>query len=234
MKTPEEWADTVVSVEREPHRSAILTADGQEAPFEVTGPEVGLAVRDAIARVVRSAVAEALGSGVPGMELSDAEAADIRARADAATPGPWHVGHAAEGLHQMTCNGRCRNVWAGDGVDVTSPCGGLSGADADFVAHSREDVRRLLDDRDHRSALFRDMADTGEAGAYRRGYEAGAKGKAEALRKLLSDAQWRGWQMTDDGPITGQCVASCGGYEGHGHFPGCPVAEALGLPTEEP
>jgi hypothetical protein len=93
---------------------------------------------------------------VPDTILTDDELADIEARAEAATPGPWawdsrgikdtdvQVGIAADewGIQ-----------WSGfipedRKADYIGPIavinGGNESSDADFIAHSRSDVSRLL------------------------------------------------------------------------------------------
>ena len=62
--------------------------------------------------------------------------AEVKARCEAATPGPWLVGKKA-GLPGF-------NLYQESGADVTSPGASLSAEDASLVAHAREDVPRLL------------------------------------------------------------------------------------------
>jgi hypothetical protein len=73
--------------------------------------------------------------------LSDAEIAEIRRRADLATPGPWR--HASEGIIEtehpkrqivaLTCRGSNR---------VSPPL--PAAANGEFISHARTDVLRLL------------------------------------------------------------------------------------------
>jgi hypothetical protein len=51
------------------------------------------------------------------------------------TPAPWHAGKPCADLCEHTRT--CSNVWADGGLDVTSPCAGLSDADATFIAMAR-------------------------------------------------------------------------------------------------
>lgn len=61
--------------------------------------------------------------------------AAIQARADAATPGPWRIdGHEIVG--RSTSRRTLQDPWVAD-VDPVS-------ADADFIAHAREDVTAML------------------------------------------------------------------------------------------
>lgn len=73
--------------------------------------------------------------------MTEAELQAIEARCRAASPGPWYAGEPDEALceHRVTC----RNIWADEGTDITSPCAGLSPEDAEFIAHSRFDVAAL-------------------------------------------------------------------------------------------
>jgi hypothetical protein len=76
----------------------------------------------------------------------DARVAEIKARSAAATPGPWNVteleGHWISGAGYV--QGMTYYVFEaeqrGDGE-----CGSMLKEDAEFVAHSREDVPFLLD-----------------------------------------------------------------------------------------
>jgi hypothetical protein len=93
--------------------------------------------------------------------LSDDERiAEIAARTEAATPGPWNVteleGHWLEGSGYV--QGTTYYVFEaeqrGDGE-----CGSMLKEDAEFVAASREDVPWLLDRlAEARAALARDEA----------------------------------------------------------------------------
>jgi len=79
---------------------------------------------------------------------------EIRRRAEAATPGPWHVDHVSNN-HDMTfiwgqllanwTPWTTQRVFAGD-VDIE---------DAAFIAHCREDVPDLLSALDRRDELIR-------------------------------------------------------------------------------
>jgi hypothetical protein len=65
--------------------------------------------------------------------LTDADLAEIEARANAATPGPWWPWPDAEGWFVRS-----------DTLAVTT---GMTEADADFIRASRTDIPRLLADR---------------------------------------------------------------------------------------
>ncbi|HEV2237182.1 MAG TPA: hypothetical protein VGR57_11020 [Ktedonobacterales bacterium] len=64
--------------------------------------------------------------------LSKAELAAIRARAEQATPGPWH--HGADG----------GIVAEGSAAAIARRDAGGTAADADFIAAARTDIPRLL------------------------------------------------------------------------------------------
>jgi len=72
--------------------------------------------------------------------VTDAQAATMRARADAATPGPWHTYPDLPTLVEQSPNktvAGCSN----DGL------GKRGTADAQFIAASRTDIPSLLDTR---------------------------------------------------------------------------------------
>jgi len=76
-----------------------------------------------------------------GPELGDDELREIRARCDAARPGPWRSfvegrDHTSGSSFIMTGE----NATRGDDIELT----GATAADQDFIAHAREDVPRLL------------------------------------------------------------------------------------------
>lgn len=71
--------------------------------------------------------------------LTPARLEVIRARADAATPGPWHSEAAKDAFVDQ--------VWAGKGTDALRALARVSGPnpnDASFIAHAREDIPALL------------------------------------------------------------------------------------------
>lgn len=73
--------------------------------------------------------------------LTEQQLADIRARADAATPGPWCTD--AWEIYQGTEYQPGLSMWIGETCrGTTSP--EQDRADATFVAHAREDVPALL------------------------------------------------------------------------------------------
>ncbi|MBX6723652.1 MAG: hypothetical protein IRY92_10550 [Dactylosporangium sp.] len=82
--------------------------------------------------------------------MTPEELAAIRARAEAATPGPWTVD---EGLVWDDGTGECECQWYREirgWTDHGVPCDAgylvLSREDATFIAHAREDIPRLLDE----------------------------------------------------------------------------------------
>lgn len=105
--------------------------------------------------------------------LTDDELAEIRARADKATPGPW--------TPQSVCSNRSApggvEPWesketAGLGFDIEGPPHPIldryrfeNGWDAVFIAHARDDVPRLLAEikqlRQENDALYDQLASEG-------------------------------------------------------------------------
>ena len=75
--------------------------------------------------------------------LTDAELAAIKARCEAATPGPWKPyiegrNHWSGSSFIMTGEGATR----GEDIELT----GATEADYDFIAHARQDIPRLLEE----------------------------------------------------------------------------------------
>lgn len=63
---------------------------------------------------------------------------EIRARLEAATPGPW------EAYHARFPNAYGEGFWRVDGPHERGYEGGFERADADLIAHAPEDLRLLL------------------------------------------------------------------------------------------
>lgn len=87
--------------------------------------------------------------------LTDEQIAEIRARAEAATPGPWS---------NTYFGGRCQTVTKQrpgmTKLSIANCSASLNGeADATFIAHARQDVPALLADREE---LQRQLAETRE------------------------------------------------------------------------
>lgn len=68
--------------------------------------------------------------------LTEADLAEMEARASAATPGPWKS--FVEGRDHTSGSSFIQT----DGEDIDLP--GASVADQDFIAHARQDVPRLV------------------------------------------------------------------------------------------
>jgi hypothetical protein len=92
--------------------------------------------------------------------ISPSELAAIRARAEAATPGPWH---AAQSLHKEAetnrwvrhgDNGRIAHVDGGWGEAAQK----IGRANTYFIAEARTDIPRLLTDAAECRALIAEMA----------------------------------------------------------------------------
>lgn len=77
------------------------------------------------------------------MTATDASAAlaAIRAREQAATPGPWTLWHRTK--HAADVQAASPNSVGGTILHTIAPC--WAGPDAEFIAHARTDVPRLLD-----------------------------------------------------------------------------------------
>ena len=69
--------------------------------------------------------------------LSEDELELIQNRANLATPGPWHVG----GDYVVAVNDSAAEDW---GTESTVVAQGLTSTDAEFMAHARTDVLRLV------------------------------------------------------------------------------------------
>ena len=71
-------------------------------------------------------------------EMSEERLAEIRVRAEAATPGAWRDDRRADGVPAVH-NGKVRicDTYRADGQSVLN---------AEFIAHAREDVPALLDE----------------------------------------------------------------------------------------
>ena len=78
--------------------------------------------------------------------MTDVDTDAIRARLEAATPGPWAVGRHAETLAGRGCPSYCHNIHTEEGEDVTRPCAWIGGADATLIAHAPADIAALLDE----------------------------------------------------------------------------------------
>ncbi|UUW88374.1 hypothetical protein [Pimelobacter simplex] len=68
--------------------------------------------------------------------------ANIRARAEAATPGPWEARHG--GYSWVALYADEDKIPQGDSLPSFEPGGSATPADAEFIAHARADVELLL------------------------------------------------------------------------------------------
>ncbi len=80
---------------------------------------------------------------IPHEAISDEELKGIRARCDAASPGPWRSyiegrDHTSGSSFIMVGEGEGEN--RADDIELS----GATTADQDFIAHARQDVPRLL------------------------------------------------------------------------------------------
>lgn len=114
--------------------------------------------------------------------------AEIEARANAATPGPWYA------EHRGVVAGACREV-----IDIVDDCA-VSGwrdypANQAFIAHAREDVPALVAEVRRLTAAL-DLARREGAEAMREALIARFKGRVEYLRSWAAED-------TEDGCHTG-------------------------------
>ena len=70
------------------------------------------------------------------MSITDKRLTEIQARVEAATEGPWD--------DQPNWTDTARVVLNGDGEALWDAVGLMADADADFIAHAREDIPALL------------------------------------------------------------------------------------------
>jgi hypothetical protein len=122
--------------------------------------------------------------------------AEIEARANAATEGPWSVDHDSEEVYADTCVATGDYGWIAVGPSGQSPHydedTAEGRADAEFIAHAREDVPALV--AALRAVLaevtrFRAAADANEPIAANGGWQ--ASGYMKAYRRAaerLEDA----------------------------------------------
>lgn len=74
--------------------------------------------------------------------MNDEQLQAIRARCEAATPGPWHEWHIDKAPSGIICDTRENGVaQTFNRIDEAYP---NDGANASFIAHAREDVPTLL------------------------------------------------------------------------------------------
>jgi len=83
-------------------------------------------------------------------EVTAAVLREIRDRAEGATAGPWRADQCGGGTRDdgsVLCpGGHANGVWSnGVGWDVLRDESDLSSPDAEFIAHARTDVPRLVD-----------------------------------------------------------------------------------------
>jgi hypothetical protein len=90
--------------------------------------------------------------------LSPERVAEIAARADAATMGPWHPGHLCNDATPCNCPYVLSDVYCGSvcTIDVSNGIGSIADGDNDsppleeakanqrFIAHARQDIPDLL------------------------------------------------------------------------------------------
>lgn len=104
------------------------------------------------------------------MTLTPDELAAIRAREAAATAGPWMVPHMCEDEHPCNCRSILSPAYCGAIAEIPqlldkpipeggNDCPPETGArcNADFIAHSRQDIPDLLADHDALTARVREL-----------------------------------------------------------------------------
>lgn len=111
----------------------------------------------------------------PLRRVTPEERAEIRARLDAATPGPWRVSPSPSGTRWIDA-GTYDEVISPASVDCMRYCYGgtsdinLSVADADLIAHAPDDLRRLLDALDAAEQRIADLTRSQAAPPFGRTY----------------------------------------------------------------
>lgn len=143
--------------------------------------------------------------------LSDERLAEIRARAEAATSGPWRK----QGTNNLLC------VTDGDGAYIVArfPNATLHGknrdANAAFIAHARQDIPALLD---HATTLAAEVAalrllvtdllsPEGDANeGMRRLYEAGAEAERARALEVLRKKAWALQHLVENTPSMSNTV----------------------------
>lgn len=178
--------------------------------------------------VIVDELAEVEGGGAGEVPVTDRDLTAIRARVEAATPGPWGVGHGTKivrgyeptGPSSYTCISAVaevadeyeREMWDEDGeryVHVEPE------ADAAFIAHAREDipallavVDRLTGERDEARAAVSTLG-PGVVAARDAVYaeqtaHASTRAERDALREELAEARRALRQIADQtGPLDG-------------------------------
>ena len=70
----------------------------------------------------------------------------IEARLEAATPGPWHIEHMqhSDGRSEIWVQPEDEHAWSFD-CNTYQPSD-IDRANADFIAHAPEDIRRLVEE----------------------------------------------------------------------------------------
>jgi hypothetical protein len=95
--------------------------------------------------------------------VTSEELAAIRARVEAATPGPWHnAGYPLKGIDGPEV------MAAGDAHLLTMVCRPSDNEDATFIAHARQDVPVLLDEVARLAAEVERLTTALEAGRTKR------------------------------------------------------------------
>jgi hypothetical protein len=90
--------------------------------------------------------------------LTDAELEAIRKRAEAATEGPWYSEDNSVVYSEKVVDRKY-----GEPVEVADTSCGPDIGNAEFIAHAREDVPKLLAEVERLRDALEDIADTGES-----------------------------------------------------------------------
>src|SRR5215813_4866279 len=106
---------------------------------------------------------------VPGVPLEKERIQEIRKREKRATSGPWEWSYERKRLVQADTNRRP--------ILHSSTQLGYEGAtgDEEFIAHSRQDIKNLLEHVEHLDDLIRDLGHDGPVGQYNSGYKKGCE-----------------------------------------------------------
>lgn len=87
---------------------------------------------------------------------------EIQARLDAATPGPWWGGGSNRRKDSIALVGRRSDRGTGNAIAVLNGVGMDRVADAEFIAHAREDMPALVEFARRVEAVLDDHVSTNE------------------------------------------------------------------------
>jgi hypothetical protein len=162
----------------------------------VRDPCVALMI-EIVKGIMDAAACDALALPFPDVEVTDEEAAAMRARVEATLkgrPAPWHYAIFSPASDRQVCQ-----VWDDETMtQVTTHDRGI----AQFIASSVTDIPRLLDDRERLNAILRDLAQDSPGEQYEAGRRAGIAEGERLMAKRVIEAQ------TTEGRSCSHCFGS--------------------------